>query len=170
MTHRRDFKTIFEVSEWKTDSTLFREYDLAVFMIKNKKMKKNRALHVNEVVFSFRTSWPCTSCRDFPWYLNELLASNKIRGDWCFSDLFASACWGHSWRRRSPTIAIFSLPWHYLHSLNKLLVKAIRTKREWESPILWVWIKSIFSLFPWRSFQRSYRTQQTKFQLSVRQL
>ena len=40
MTHRRDFKTIFEVSEWITDSTLFREYDLEVFMIKNEKTKK----------------------------------------------------------------------------------------------------------------------------------
>ena len=59
MTHRRDFKTIFNVSEWITDSTLFREYDLAVFIIKNKKMKKKkiRTLHVNEVVFSFRTSY-----------------------------------------------------------------------------------------------------------------
>ena len=59
MTHRRDFKTIFNVSEWITDSTLFREYDLAVFIIKNEKMKKkkNRTLHVNEVVFSFRTSY-----------------------------------------------------------------------------------------------------------------
>ena len=41
-------------------------------------------------------------------------------------------------RRRRLTTAIFSLPWHYLHSLNKLLVKAIRTKREWQSPILLV--------------------------------
>ena len=57
MTHRRDFKTIFQVSEWMTDSTLFREYDLAVFMIKNEKIKKNRKLHANEVVFSFRTSY-----------------------------------------------------------------------------------------------------------------
>ena len=40
MTHRRDFKTIFEVSGWITDSTLFREYDLEVFMIKNEKTKK----------------------------------------------------------------------------------------------------------------------------------
>ena len=57
MTHRRDFKTIFEVSACKTDSTLSREYDLAVFMIKNEKMKTNRKLDVNEVVFSFRTSY-----------------------------------------------------------------------------------------------------------------
>ena len=57
MTHRRDFKTIFNVSEWITDSTLFREYDLAVFMIKNEKMKTNRKLDVNEVVFNFRTSY-----------------------------------------------------------------------------------------------------------------
>ena len=40
MTHRRDFKTIFEVSEWITDSRLFREYDVAVFMINYEKMKK----------------------------------------------------------------------------------------------------------------------------------
>ena len=57
MTHRRDFKTIFEVSECKTDSTRSREYDLAVFMIKNEKMKTNRKLDVNEVVFSFPTSY-----------------------------------------------------------------------------------------------------------------
>ena len=40
MTHRRDFKTIFEVFGCITDSTLLREYDLAIFMIKNEKMKK----------------------------------------------------------------------------------------------------------------------------------
>ena len=57
MTHRRDFKTIFEVSECITDSTLFRGYDLAVVMNKNERMKKNRKLDVNEVVFSFRTSY-----------------------------------------------------------------------------------------------------------------
>ena len=55
--HRRDFKPIFEVSECITDSTLFRGYDLAVVMNKNEKMKKNRKLDVNEVVFSFRTSY-----------------------------------------------------------------------------------------------------------------
>ena len=31
--------------------------NFAVFMTKNEKMKKNRKLDVNEVVFSFRTSY-----------------------------------------------------------------------------------------------------------------
>ena len=123
MTHRRDFKTIFEVSECITDSTLFQGYDLAVVMNKNEKMKKKKSKAGRERgCLQFPNLLPCTSCRDFLWYLNELLASNKIRGT----------------RRRGPTTQIFLLPWHYLHSLNKMLVKAIRTKRERESHILWV--------------------------------
>ena len=133
--------------------------------LKWKDEKKKSKASRERGCLQFPNLLPCTSCRDFLWYLNELLASNKMRGDWRFRS-FSHQPIGdtHDERRDKKTKPdnrnIFT-PWHYLHSLNKLLVKAIRTKREWQSPILWVWIKSIFLSIPFSLKKVSKKLQDT---------